>query len=104
MSDPKRMGTVLIFFSLSAPHARPFATCIAQDVAPEEIFSSSFAAAAYLEQTKFKDTGKKVNRIDVWTASNGENGAVLPEANAHLHPTDLPRNPSRNGSFVCSHL
>ncbi|CAN0082760.1 unnamed protein product [Ascophyllum nodosum] len=30
------------------------------DVAPEEIFSSSFAAAAYLEQTKFKDTGKKV--------------------------------------------
>lgn len=31
-----------------------------QDVAPEEIFSSSFAAAAYLEQTKFKDTGRKV--------------------------------------------
>ncbi|CAM9387265.1 unnamed protein product [Discosporangium mesarthrocarpum] len=30
------------------------------DVNPEEIFSSSFAAAAYLEQTKFKDTGKKV--------------------------------------------
>jgi len=30
------------------------------DVAPEEILSSSFAAAAYLEQTKFKDTGKKV--------------------------------------------
>eukprot|EP00904_Undaria_pinnatifida_P004698 jgi/Undpi1/14229/HiC_scaffold_9.g03878.m1 len=30
------------------------------DVEPEEIFSSSFAAAAYLEQTKFKDTGKKV--------------------------------------------
>merc|ERR1711988_2005833 len=27
---------------------------------PEEIFSSSFAAAAYLEQTKFKETGKKV--------------------------------------------
>ncbi len=26
----------------------------------EEIFSSSFAAAAYLEQKKFKDTGKKV--------------------------------------------
>ena len=26
----------------------------------EEIFSSSFAAAAYLEQTKFKETGKKV--------------------------------------------
>ncbi|KAH8069499.1 phosphoglycolate phosphatase [Aureococcus anophagefferens] len=30
------------------------------EVEPEEIFSSSFAAAAYLEQTKFKDTGKKV--------------------------------------------
>ena len=29
-------------------------------VAAEEIFSSSFAAAAYLEQSKFKDTGKKV--------------------------------------------
>ena len=26
----------------------------------EEIFSSSFAAAAYLEYTKFKETGKKV--------------------------------------------
>lgn len=31
-----------------------------EDVQPEEIFSSSFAAAAYLEQTKFKETGKKV--------------------------------------------
>eukprot|EP00953_Heterococcus_sp_UTEX-ZZ885_P021907 12184-Heterococcus_DN1.PRE.4 len=30
------------------------------DVQPEEIFSSSFAAAAYLEQTNFKATGKKV--------------------------------------------
>ncbi|CAB1102326.1 PGLP [Ectocarpus sp. CCAP 1310/34] len=30
-------------------------------VEPEEIFSSSFAAAAYLEQTRFKDTGKKVH-------------------------------------------
>ena len=29
------------------------------DVPAEEIFSSSFAAAAYLEKTKFKDTGKK---------------------------------------------
>jgi 4-nitrophenyl phosphatase/phosphoglycolate phosphatase len=29
-------------------------------VEAEEIFSSSFAAAAYLEQTKFKDSGKKV--------------------------------------------
>jgi len=30
------------------------------DIPAEEIFSSSFAAAAYLEQTKFKETGKKV--------------------------------------------
>lgn len=30
------------------------------NVPSEEIFSSSFAAAAYFEQTKFKDTGKKV--------------------------------------------
>lgn len=30
------------------------------DVPSEEIFSSSFAAAAYLEQINFKDTGKKV--------------------------------------------
>jgi len=30
------------------------------DVNPEEIFSSSFAAAAYMEQIKFKETGKKV--------------------------------------------
>lgn len=30
------------------------------NVPPEEIFSSSFAAAAYFEQTKFKETGKKV--------------------------------------------
>jgi phosphoglycolate phosphatase len=29
-------------------------------VPAEEIFSSSFAAAAYLEQSKFKETGKKV--------------------------------------------
>jgi 4-nitrophenyl phosphatase/phosphoglycolate phosphatase len=31
-----------------------------ETVEAEEIFSSSFAAAAYLDQTKFKDTGKKV--------------------------------------------
>ena len=30
------------------------------NVPPEEIFLSSFAAAAYLEQTKFKESGKKV--------------------------------------------
>ena len=35
-------------------------TSLGLDVEPEEIFSSSFAAAAYLEQTKFKESGKKV--------------------------------------------
>merc|ERR1712070_1304245 len=35
-------------------------TSLGLEVEAEEIFSSSFAAAAYLEQTKFKDTGKKV--------------------------------------------
>lgn len=35
-------------------------TKLGLDAQAEEIFSSSFAAAAYLEQTKFKDTGKKV--------------------------------------------
>merc|ERR1712113_1150009 len=35
-------------------------TSLGLNVEPEEIFSSSFAAAAYLEQTKFKSKGKKV--------------------------------------------
>lgn len=35
-------------------------TSLGLDIPPEEIFSSSFAAAAYLEQTKFKESGKKV--------------------------------------------
>jgi len=35
-------------------------TSLGLNVEPEEIFSSSFAAAAYLEQTRFKETGKKV--------------------------------------------
>eukprot|EP00929_Paragymnodinium_shiwhaense_P108114 TRINITY_DN7443_c0_g1_i11.p1 TRINITY_DN7443_c0_g1~~TRINITY_DN7443_c0_g1_i11.p1 ORF type:complete len:430 (-),score=129.33 TRINITY_DN7443_c0_g1_i11:115-1344(-) len=35
-------------------------TSLGLDVKPEEIFSSSFAAAAYMEQSKFKETGKKV--------------------------------------------
>jgi 4-nitrophenyl phosphatase/phosphoglycolate phosphatase len=35
-------------------------TSLGLNVQAEEIFSSSFAAAAYLEQTRFKQTGKKV--------------------------------------------
>lgn len=59
------------------------------DVPAEEIFSSSFAAAAYLEQTKFKDSGKKVyvigevgiceelDLIDVpWIGGPEDNGKV----------------------------
>lgn len=35
-------------------------TSLGLNVQDEEIFSSSFAAAAYMEQIRFKDTGKKV--------------------------------------------
>jgi phosphoglycolate/pyridoxal phosphate phosphatase family enzyme len=42
-----------------AGYLRKF-TELGLDVAAEEIFSSSFAAAAYLEQIDFKSTGKKV--------------------------------------------
>jgi 4-nitrophenyl phosphatase/phosphoglycolate phosphatase len=43
-----------------AGYKKKFDSLGLDDIPPEEIFSSSFAAAAYLEQTKFKDTGKKV--------------------------------------------
>eukprot|EP00816_Leptocylindrus_hargravesii_P012194 CAMPEP_0196802858 /NCGR_PEP_ID=MMETSP1362-20130617/2392_1 /TAXON_ID=163516 /ORGANISM="Leptocylindrus danicus, Strain CCMP1856" /LENGTH=339 /DNA_ID=CAMNT_0042174261 /DNA_START=97 /DNA_END=1116 /DNA_ORIENTATION=- len=59
------------------------------DVPAEEIFSSSFAAAAYFEQTKFKESGKKVyiigevgiceelDMIDVpWIGGPNDNGKV----------------------------
>ncbi|KAJ8903839.1 hypothetical protein NDN08_000372 [Rhodosorus marinus] len=42
-----------------AQYAKKFES-LGLNAEPEEIFSSSFAAAAYLEQTKFKETGKKV--------------------------------------------
>ena len=42
------------------PGVTSLACACASQVEAEEIFSSSFAAAAYLEQTKFKETGKKV--------------------------------------------
>lgn len=43
-----------------AGYKKKFDSLGLEDVPPEEIFSSSFAAAAYLEQTNFKETGKKV--------------------------------------------
>eukprot|EP00569_Conticribra_weissflogii_P002447 CAMPEP_0171343036 /NCGR_PEP_ID=MMETSP0878-20121228/16101_1 /TAXON_ID=67004 /ORGANISM="Thalassiosira weissflogii, Strain CCMP1336" /LENGTH=374 /DNA_ID=CAMNT_0011845885 /DNA_START=47 /DNA_END=1171 /DNA_ORIENTATION=+ len=43
-----------------AGYKKKFDSLGLSDVPAEEIFSSSFAAAAYLEQTKFKDSGKKV--------------------------------------------
>ena len=43
-----------------AGYKKKFDSLGLDDVPAEEIFSSSFAAAAYLEQTKFKDSGKKV--------------------------------------------
>jgi len=59
------------------------------DVPAEEIFSSSFAAAAYLEQTKFKESGKKVyiigevgicEELDLigvpWIGAQEDNGKV----------------------------
>ena len=45
---------------LNCRYKKKFDSLGLNDVPAEEIFSSSFAAAAYLEQTKFKDTGKKV--------------------------------------------
>lgn len=66
-------------------------TSLGLDVKPEEIFSSSFAAAAYLEQSGFKDTGKKVyvigekgicEELDLigvpWFGAEGDKDAVAP--------------------------
>ena len=43
-----------------AGYKKKFDSLGLDSIPAEEIFSSSFAAAAYLEQTKFKETGKKV--------------------------------------------
>jgi len=43
-----------------AGYKKKFDSLGLDSVPSQEIFSSSFAAAAYLEQTNFKDTGKKV--------------------------------------------
>ena len=60
----KKSGKKLFFVTNNSTKSRAGYqskfTSLGLNVQPEEIFSSSFAAAAYLEQTKFKDTGKKV--------------------------------------------
>ena len=61
----KKMGKKIFFVTNNSTKSRKgylgkFKGLGLNDVEAEEIFSSSFAAAAYLEQTKFKDTGKKV--------------------------------------------
>lgn len=61
----RQAGKTLFFVTNNSTKSRAgykgkFASLGLDSVKPEEIFSSSFAAAAYLEQTKFKDTGKKV--------------------------------------------
>jgi len=61
----KSMGKRLIFVTNNSTKSRAgylkkFHSLGLTQVTAEEIFSSSFAAAAYLEYTKFKETGKKV--------------------------------------------
>ena len=61
----KKMGKRIFFVTNNSTKSRKgylgkFQSLGLNDVEAEEIFSSSFAAAAYLEQTKFKESGKKV--------------------------------------------
>merc|ERR1719161_2441587 len=61
----KKAGKKIFFVTNNSTKSRKgylgkFKSLGLDGVEAEEIFSSSFAAAAYLEQTKFKDTGKKV--------------------------------------------
>jgi 4-nitrophenyl phosphatase/phosphoglycolate phosphatase len=60
----RKMGKKMFFVTNNSTKSRAgykkkFDSLGLTSVPPEEIFSSSFAAAAYLEQTKFKDSGKK---------------------------------------------
>lgn len=78
------------------------------DVEPEEIFSSSFAAAAYLDQTKFKESGKKVyvvgevgicEELDLigvpWSGGPNDEGKV-----ATMGPGDKVEHDSNVGAVV----
>lgn len=60
----RRMGKRIFFVTNNSTKSRKGYKkkfdSLGLDVQPEEIFSSSFAAAAYLEQTNFKGTGRKV--------------------------------------------
>lgn len=60
----RKMGKTIYFVTNNSTKSRKGYlskfTGLGLNVQPEEIFSSSFAAAAYLEKIKFKETGKKV--------------------------------------------
>jgi len=60
----RKMGKTVFFVTNNSTKSRKGYlgkfTGLGLSVEAEEIFSSSFAAAAYLEQTKFKESGKKV--------------------------------------------
>jgi len=60
----RKMGKKVFFVTNNSTKSRKGYlgkfTGLGLSVEAEEIFSSSFAAAAYLEQTKFKESGKKV--------------------------------------------
>jgi len=65
LEELRSMGKTVFFVTNNSTKSRKgylgkFKSLGLEDTKPEEIFSSSFAAAAYLEQTKFKETGKKV--------------------------------------------
>jgi len=63
----RKMGKKLFFVTNNSTKSRKGYKkkfdSLGLDVLPEEIFSSSFAAAAYLEQTNFASTGRKVYLI-----------------------------------------
>lgn len=65
LEELRKMGKTVFFVTNNSTKSRKgylskFKSLGLEDTKPEEIFSSSFAAAAYLEQTNFKKTGKKV--------------------------------------------
>eukprot|EP00929_Paragymnodinium_shiwhaense_P108117 TRINITY_DN7443_c0_g1_i4.p2 TRINITY_DN7443_c0_g1~~TRINITY_DN7443_c0_g1_i4.p2 ORF type:complete len:390 (-),score=124.01 TRINITY_DN7443_c0_g1_i4:122-1291(-) len=64
LDELRKQGKTIFFVTNNSTKSRAGYkkkfTSLGLDVKPEEIFSSSFAAAAYMEQSKFKDSGKKV--------------------------------------------
>merc|ERR1719163_2619609 len=65
LDELRKMGKTVFFVTNNSTKSRKgylgkFKSLGLDGVQAEEIFSSSFAAAAYLEQSKFKESGKKV--------------------------------------------